>query len=199
MEDCLSQRVLVLNRLWQAVNIVGARRAFAILFQDHAKVIHSSEGDFQVLNSSEWIEYSIAQPKSKWRDTVHTVNLNIRIPKILLLNYYDRLPMKEMKFTRQNLFDRDAYTCQYCGCIFSHRNLNLDHVIPRDRGGRTSWENIVTSCHRCNTRKGNRYPHEAGMRLRRKPFRPKFRPFINFVLGSDIDQSWATFLHLAGN
>ena len=194
MEDVLSSRVLLLNRLWQAVNIVGARRAFSILVREHAKVIHWKGGDFQVHDFTEWIAFSSAHPAMDRGQSVRTVNLEILIPRILLLQEYDRLPMKEIKFTRQNLFERDRYTCQYCGNVFSHRSLNLDHVIPRDRGGRTTWENIVTSCLKCNTRKGNRLPHEAGVRLRRKPSRPKYRPFINCVLGNEIDESWSTFL-----
>lgn len=195
MRDVLSSRVLVLNRLWQAVNIVGARRAFSILVREHAKVIHWEGEDFQVHNFTEWTAFSTAHPNSDGGQSVSTVNLEIRIPRVLLLEEYARLPMKEVKFTRQNLFARDRYTCQYCGNIFPHRSLNLDHVIPRDRGGRTTWENIVTSCLKCNTHKGNRLPHEAGIHLRRKPTRPRCRPFINCVLGNEIiDKSWSTFL-----
>ncbi len=194
MEDFLSERVLVLNRLWQAVNIVSARRAFSILFQDHGRVIHSANGDFQLLDAEEWVDFSSALPETNGFKSVRTVRLTVRVPKILLLNHYDRLPMKEVKFTRQNLFERDRYTCQYCGQVSAHRGLNLDHVIPRDRGGRTTWENVVASCIGCNSKKGNRLPHEADMRLHRKPFRPRFRPFINFVLGAGIDESWAHFV-----
>ncbi len=190
----VSQRVLILNRLWQAVNIVGAKRAFGLLLQDNAKVIHSTDDDFQVLKSDEWIAYSMSNPPMNDEDCVHTVRYKIRIPSILLLNYYDKLPMKEVKFTRQHLFERDKYTCQYCGGRFSQRELNLDHVIPRDRGGKTSWENIVTSCLHCNTRKGNRFPHEAGLRLKHKPIRPKWRPFISFFLGPEYNESWKHFL-----
>ena len=194
MGFAVSQRVLILNRLWQAVNIVGVKRAFGLLLQDNAKVIYSTDDDFQVLKSDEWIAYSMAHPPENDGDYVHTVRYNIRIPSILLLNHYDRLPMKEVKFTRQHLFERDKYTCQYCGGSFSHRELNLDHVIPRDRGGKTSWENIVTSCLHCNTRKGNRFPHEAGLRLKHKPIRPKWRPFISFFLGPEFDESWKHFI-----
>ena len=197
MDSCLSQRVLVLNRLWQAVNIVGARRAFGLLFQDHAKVIHSSKEDFRVFEPGEWISFSIDNPPADERWCVHTIRYKIRIPKILLLKHYDRLPLKEMKFTRENLFGRDNYTCQYCGKSYTPRELNLDHVIPRERGGKTTWENIVTSCLRCNTRKANRFPHEARMHLKRRPARPKLRPFVSSIAGPDCEKSWINFLHVA--
>jgi 5-methylcytosine-specific restriction endonuclease McrA len=109
---------------------------------------------------------------------------------------FDRLPKKEVKFTRHNIFERDRNTCQYCGHIYDRKDLNLDHVIPRDRGGPTTWENIVCSCIRCNTQKANCTPQEAGMHLVRKPKRPKWRPFVQVNLGVQHD-SWKHFLDLA--
>ena len=162
-------------------------------------MIYTSENDFQVLRFDEWIDFSAANPPSGDSNCVRTVRLRLRVPKIVLLSQYDRLPMKEVKFTRQNLFERDRYTCQYCGKKHGHRELNLDHVIPKDRGGRTTWENIVTSCLRCNNRKANRLPHEASMRLISKPNRPKYRPFVSFVLGTDFDVAWTHFLAASGS
>lgn len=196
MDGHFSQRILVLNRLWQAVNIVGVKRGFALLFQGHARVIHPMPDGHQVFALDEWMAYSQGPSEEGVEpDYVHTVKVRIRVPKVLLLSEFDRLPMKEVKFTRQSLLERDNYTCQYCGRTFAPPELNLDHVIPRDRGGRTTWENIVTSCLRCNSRKANRLPHEAGMHLRRKPERPKWRPFVSVVLGSDLDEAWSDFLH----
>lgn len=188
----------MLNRLWQAVNIIGVKRAFGLLFQDHAQVINTAEGDFRVMAAEDWIAYSIENPPSEKDASIHTVKYALRVPKILLLRHYDRLPMKEVKFTRQSIFERDGYVCQYCGQKHEERHLNLDHVIPRDRGGRTTWENIVTSCIRCNTRKANRLPHEASMRLYRKPNRPKYRPFVSFMLGDAVDVEWEHFLKGVG-
>ena len=186
MQDFLSERVLVLNRLWQAVNIISARRAFPILFQNHGKVIHSENGDFRLLDATDWLEFSNENAETSRFKSIRTVDLTIRVPKIVILSHYDRLPMKEVKFTRHNLFERDRHTCQYCGQVFVHRGLNLDLVIPRDRGGKTTWENVVASCIGCNSKKGNRLPHEADMRLNRKPFCPRFRPssILSWVLRS---------------
>lgn len=195
--DVSGHRVLVLNRNWQAVNIVGVKRAFALLFQDHAKVIHSDTGTFEVLDRDQWIEFSMTNPPQSKSDCIHTVRLSIRIPRILVLSEFDRLPVKEVRFTRDNIFERDNFTCQYCGEVFKPKELNLDHVIPRDRGGRTSWENIATSCVYCNSRKANRLPHEAGMRLIRKPQRPGWRPFVTFALNGNIDEAWSSFLHVS--
>ncbi len=189
-------RILVLNRLWQPVNIIGVKRGFSLLFQDYAQVIHSAAENFDILDFNGWMEFCVENPSSNLDDHIHTVRLSLRIPKVLLLRSYDRLPIREMKFNRQNLFERDGFRCQYCNQTFLPKELNLDHVIPRDRGGKTSWENVVTSCIRCNSRKGNRLPHEAGMRLARRPQKPKWRPFVSSLTEEGCDEAWIKFLNL---
>ena len=194
MSSCLNQHVLVLNRLWQAVNICTAKRALTLLFEGRAQVVmDTQDGAFQTYNFSEWRDFSQQETDT---DAIHTVSLKIRVPRVILLLIFDRMPKKEVKFTRHNIFERDRNTCQYCGDMFDRKDLNLDHVIPRDRGGPTTWENIVCSCIGCNTRKANRTPSEAGMRLVRKPKRPKWRPFVQIHLGLQHD-SWKHFLDLA--
>ena len=126
-----------------------------------------------------------------------TPRTTIRLPRVILLTFFDKLPSKELKLTRGNVFGRDKDTCQYCGKIFPREELNLDHVIPRDRGGKTTWENIVCSCIKCNSRKANRLPHEAHMRLICKPVRPKWRPVISLVLNNQQRERWKDFLDLA--
>ncbi|MEX0330114.1 MAG: HNH endonuclease [Puniceicoccaceae bacterium] len=192
-------RVLVLNRNWQAVNIVGVRRAFSLLCQDHARVINTSNGEFAPMDAGEWIAYSQEVEGGPGRDFIHTVRLNILIPKVLLLRSYDRLPVTEIKFNRENIFIRDNYTCQYTGKRCKASDLTLDHVIPRERGGRTSWENIVTCRRDINSLKANRLPHEAGLKLIRKPVRPKWRPFSAVVASSRIEQEWRHFLPVERN
>jgi len=195
MSAFLSQQVLVLNRLWQAVNVCTVRRALSLLFQGQAQVVMSaSDGSFQTFNFWEWRDFSRQQPDP---ESIQTVSFKIRIPRVILLLLFDRLPKKEVKFTRHNIFERDKNTCQYCGEGFERKDLNLDHVIPRDRGGPTSWENIVCSCVECNTRKANRTPQEAGLRLIRRPKRPKWRPFVQINLGLPCHDSWKHFLDLA--
>lgn len=192
-----SRRILVLNRNWQAVNIVGVRRAFSLLWQDHARVINTFGGDLNPMSTEDWLAYSsTVSPLPRASDFVRTIRRVILLPRILLLNHYDRLPIAEVKFNRQNVFERDRYTCQYSGRVCRAKDLTLDHVIPRERGGRTSWENIVTCARDVNERKANRLPHEAGLRLLRKPERPRWRPFVSVAAGSDIDASWTPFLHV---
>jgi 5-methylcytosine-specific restriction endonuclease McrA len=191
----LNQHVLVLNRLWQAVNICTVRRALTLLFEGHAHVVlNSDDGSFQTFNFTQWRDLSEQAPHS---ESINTISFKIRIPRVILLAVFDRLPKKEVKFTRHNIFERDRNTCQYCGKVFDRRDLNLDHVIPKDRGGPTTWENIVCSCIACNTKKANHTPVEAGLRLIRKPKRPKWRPFVQVNIGMHHHDSWKHFLDLA--
>ena len=190
----LNAQVLVLNRLWQAINVCTVRRAFTLLCAGHAQVVFSDGKNFSTHDFASWRGFSDRAPEE---DMVHTISFKVRIPRVIVLLLFDRMPRKEVKFTRHNLFERDNNTCQYCGKHFDRRDLNLDHVIPRDKGGLTTWENIVCSCIPCNTHKANRTPHEAGMRLVRKPKRPKWRPFIQVNLGFSCHDSWKHFLDLA--
>ncbi len=198
MSIALGHQVLVLNRLWQAVNLCSVRRALALLFEGHAQVVANTDsGEFKTYDFQQWRDFSTRNPSESNDDVVRTVALRIRVPRVILLLFFDRLPRKEVKFTRHNIFERDRNTCQYCGRIFDRRDLNLDHVIPRDRGGPTTWENIVCSCIPCNTRKANKTPSEAGMRLVRKPKRPKWRPFVQVSFGAPMHESWKHFLDIA--
>ncbi len=195
MTSLLGQPVLVLNRLWQAVNICTARRALTLLFEGNAQVVfQGAGGDYQTFDFLQWKDFSVAEPHP---ESVSTVSFKIRVPRVILLAFFDRLPKKEVKFTRHNIFERDRNTCQYCGKTRDRIDLNLDHVVPKDRGGPTSWENIVCSCIRCNTRKANRTPSEAGLKLIRKPRRPKWRPFVQIHLGTPYHDSWKHFIDVA--
>ena len=195
MSSYLCQQVLVLNRLWQAVNVCSVRRALTLLFQGQAQVVlDGGDGSFQTYGFREWRDLS---QKEAHPESIHAISFKIRVPRVILLMVFDQLPAKEVKFTRHNIFERDKNTCQYCGRVLERKDLNLDHVVPRDRGGPTTWENIVCSCIPCNTRKGNRTPQEAGLRLVRKPRRPKWRPFLHVQLGFPAHDTWRHFIDLA--
>ena len=191
----LDRQVLVLNRLWQAVNVCSVRRAFTLLCAGHAQVVHADEANnFFTHDFASWQSFSTQAPEP---EMVHTISFKVRVPRVIVLMLFDRMPRKEVKFTRHNIFERDKNTCQYCGEVFDRRDLNLDHVTPRDKGGLTNWENIVCSCIPCNTRKGNRLPHQVNMRLIRKPERPKWRPFVHITFDTQLHHSWRHFIDLA--
>jgi len=189
------RRVLVLNRNWQAVSIIGVRRAFNLLFREHAKIISPECNGNATFDIYEWIDYSVRNPPDSDVDSLCTVRLRLRIPDVMILSDYDRLPVKEVRLSRENVFERDDHICQYCGRKFHEIDLSIDHVIPRERGGSNTWANLVTACKACNTKKANRLPHEAGMQLMHKPRRPPRLPFAATTLFEQgMDPQWKSFL-----
>lgn len=191
----LDRQVLVLNRLWQPVNLCSARRAFSLLFLGHAQVVHTDPDRlFETHDADSWLRISFGHDGP---DVVHTISHRFRIPAIIVVPRYDRLPRQEVKFSRQNVFQRDSFTCQYCAVQFDVRQLNLDHVIPRHKGGKTTWENVVCSCIRCNTRKSNKLPAEANMHPIREPRPPRWRPMFsatNTDIHRSFHESWRHFI-----
>lgn len=196
----LNAKVLVLNRAYAAMRIVSARRAFCLLSRSIAEVIHvegaADQGRYINYDLETWIEVSNLQREfeREKHDWVRTMRFEIAVPRIIRLLGYDRLPDQGVKLNRRNLFARDRNRCQYCNRIFPTSELSLDHVIPRSRGGRDSWENLVCACIACNARKGGRTPDEAHMKLCRRPERPRRNPLIALRLGHEKYQSWKAFL-----
>lgn len=189
-----SFQTLVLNRLWQAVNVVGVERAFSLLALEHAQVIYAEDGSFRVFDGAGWFAFSKDLETAPGSRVIRTVSQQVVVPTVLILRGYDRMLMQEMKFNRQNLLERDDFRCQYCGKNFPVKKLNMDHVVPRDRGGGTSWENVVISCIKCNSKKSNRSPKEAGMRLLKEPKRPPRRPFMSSLYGKPMEETWTHFI-----
>ena len=186
----LSTSVLVLNRLYQPVHVTSVRRALILLYRGAAKAV---DEQYQTFDFESWAELAAAVH----HESIGTIRKRIRVPRVILLQAYDHLPRARVRFSRLNIYARDRNTCQYCGKHPPRAELNLDHVIPRSRGGVTSWENVVCSCIACNTRKGNRLPHEAHMTLIRRPKRPKWRPFVHVTFTSQHHESWRHFVDLA--
>ncbi len=196
--DIANSQVLVLNKLWMAIRIVDARRAFSLVFRDLAEVIRVDDGSYAGCDFDTWTDISLAREKygvdHSHYDWIRTVQMDIAVPKIIRLLGYDRLPRQSVKLNRRNIFARDGNLCQYCGRKFPTSELSLDHVRPRSRGGGSSWTNLVCCCVRCNARKGGRTPDEAHMKLVRPPIQPTRNPVISLRLGNGKYASWKTFL-----
>jgi 5-methylcytosine-specific restriction endonuclease McrA len=167
MTDVLSSPVLVLNRHFQPVQVTTAKRAFVLLYGGAAQAL-TEGGD--AFDFDAWRQLPVRESD----DALPIVNGALRVPRIVHLHKYDRTPRTAVRLTRRNLMFRDAHECQYCGRRPPVRDLNIDHVQPRSRGGPDTWENLVTACRVCNLRKGWKTPEEANMHLARKPFRPKW-------------------------
>ena len=184
----IDSAVLVLNRSYLPIHVTTVRRAFTLLYQGAAKAVNEQ---YQTFNFNDWSEL---RPHAH-EDCLGVVGGAIKIPRVILLVAYDRLPKRHVRFSRYNIFMRDKNTCQYCGRVFPRRELNLDHIIPRSRGGLSAWENIVCSCHHCNRKKGGRTPMEAGLRLIRPPRKPRWTPYLGFHFEGVQYREWQPFLN----
>ncbi len=199
LATALDSHVLVLNRLWLAIRVVDARRAFSMLTRDLAEVIRVDDGSYAGYSFDSWTDLAAARDhfahaSDHHYDWVRTVHFDIPVPKIIRLLGYDRLPDQGVKLNRRNIFARDKNICQYCGKHFPTSELSLDHVLPRSQGGGTSWENLVCCCTRCNAKKGGRTPTQAHMPLIKKPIRPRRNPVLTMRVGHEKYASWKTFL-----
>ncbi|MFA7235933.1 MAG: HNH endonuclease [Phycisphaeraceae bacterium] len=191
----LNANVLVLNRLYMAVRVVNARRAFSLLCRNLAEVISIEDGRYASYNFDSWTELSAYRELfDEHTDWVRTVRLHIAVPKIIRLFGYDRLPKQSVKLNRRNIYARDRNTCQYCGQRYPTNELSIDHVTPRTQGGGSTWTNLVCACVSCNSRKGGRTPTQAHMHLIRKPVQPRRNPIINLRMGLDKYACWQQFL-----
>lgn len=188
----LDSDVLVLNRLWQPINVTTVRRAVGLLYLGRVKALDEA---YAAHDWEAWIEAS----DNGFGDgeMIRATTLRLRVPRVVQLLFYDRLPHANVKFTRANIYLRDRHRCQYCGRRGSEDDLNIDHLIPRSRGGASSWENVVVACIDCNRRKGDRLPEEAGMQPLRPPRKPRWHPLLNLGLTHDPHPAWRPFLEFA--
>ncbi|QSQ26892.1 HNH endonuclease [Pyxidicoccus parkwayensis] len=184
----INSAVLVLNRYYQPVHVTSVKRAFSLLYQGVAKAI---DAQYRLYEFDDWAALSATQ------DCITTINRTIRVPRVLVLSAYDHLPRGRVRFSRLNIYARDNDTCQYCGKNLPRSDLNLDHVLPRSQGGKTTWENVVCSCVPCNLKKGGRTPEQAEMRLLKKPVRPRWTPLFRGATRKVTYREWLPFLHLA--
>lgn len=157
-------KVLVLNSSYAPINITSWKRAIILMYKGKAN----------------GVEYN------------HTfINEKIQLPEIIRLVNYVPMPYMEIVLSRKNIYLRDNYTCQYCGKNGS--NLTIDHVIPKSRGGKETWDNMVVCCARCNNRKGDRSLEEAGMKLTGMPYRPPSSLYLHMTRLSNIPKSWYNY------
>lgn len=185
----LTSSVLVLNRSFQPVHITTARRALALLYSG---VVRALDREAQTFDFQSWAALGAAAGP----DVVRTPTRAIAIPRVVVLQVFNRIPKAKVRFSRLNIYARDNNTCQYCGARRPRAELNLDHVVPRCQGGRTHWGNVVCCCVPCNLRKGARTPDQAGMQLRAHPARPSWTPVFRAPSGRIRYREWLPYLSL---
>jgi len=167
----VNAEVLVLNASYEPLHVVSTRRAILLLLKEKADLVEAAD------------RY------------IRAASARFPQPVVIRLRHYIKLPHNlALPLTRRLVYARDAYTCQYCGARPRTDQLTLDHVLPKSRGGRKTWENIVTACKSCNQRKGNRTPAEARMRLRRPPYRPRYVALVWLKAPTRRNPVWEKYI-----
>lgn len=166
----LNEPTLVLNRNWLPIDVTTVMNALSKLVEGSARVINPA--DCAVHDFESWSGLRV----NKGQACVRTATLEFPVPEVILLARYGEVPDRGVTFSRRNLYKRDRYACQYCGVRPKIEELTIDHVVPRSRGGGSTWVNCVLACWPCNAKKADRLPQEAGMVLRKRPFRPAWSP-----------------------
>lgn len=186
------RKCLVLNKTWTPVGTVSLQRAIIMLFSTYA----NGEPKARIIEPETyslftWEDWSKLKPLAT-DEVIKGANMVFRIPEIILLSKYEKLPQPKVHFSRRTLYKRDNMTCQYCGDRPGSAELTIDHVLPRSQGGLTTWENCVLACVQCNTDKANRTPEQAKMKLFKQPHKPRLHLFRYDTLKPV--KSWESFL-----
>ncbi len=192
MSDILTKAmVLVLNRNWQAINVRTPQEAFCMMATNVATGLEiEGEDHIRPVTWEEWIHLPIREQD----EAVRTVRGQIRVPTVIVALNYAKVPRKRPKLCTRTIRERDGNRCQYTGALLRPEDGSLDHVVPRSRGGRNTWENLVWAAKAVNHRKGNRLPHEAGLKLLRTPRTPKEVPVTALIHNAPGIEDWKLFL-----
>ena len=182
----LNRPTLVLNRNWQPVGVARVAKALTKVWNDTARIVDPA--DYQQYTWEDWSQLRPADGDL----FIQARRFRLRVPEVVTLTKYDRLPTNAVTFSRRNVFKRDRFTCQYCGAQPGSEELTIDHVTPRAQGGTSMWTNCVLACIDCNARKADRAPEQARMPLRSQPNRPMWRP-LYAARGVRIE-SWSRFV-----
>ncbi len=185
-------KVLVLNKNFIPVSLTSWKKAIKLVYLERADVV---DEEYRTYSFNDWFELS-QMIKEHPAGFIYTPRFKIAIPEIIALRFYDKIQFEEPQLTRRNIYEHYGYRCCYCGKKFPTERLNIDHIIPRSRGGKTEWNNIVTSCIDCNFKKANKTPQEAGMKLLIPPSKPQRRIRLALVLNPQIKipSSWQKFI-----
>lgn len=163
------ERVLLLNQSYEPISVINWKKAITLITLEKVEVVE---------------EYS---------KNIRSKFLVLKMPAVVRLLKAFRRPRKRVKFNKQNVLARDRWRCMYCGKKYPIKELTYDHVMPRSRGGKTCWENITTCCILCNSKKGDKTPQEANMKLKKRPTKPDWIPIFRMQMGQEIPDKWKMY------
>lgn len=183
----LNDPVLILNKNWIAIKVRNVKVAIRITSRERACIIDTNT--YEVYTWEQWISLL----PSLGEKYIQAVNRQVKLPEVILLTKYGKVPEGDVRLTKKNIFIRDKYKCQYSGEVLSPSTADIDHIIPRSKGGTNEWGNLVVSSKKINRKKGNRTPEEAGLKLLKKPKKPDYKSII-FDPRKKIPECWEKFI-----
>ena len=199
MTDVLTDTVLVLNRGYSPIAITSVKRAIHKIANARAEIITVENGAYCNYDFTSWAE--VSELKREFEELgLHEEligfghSFTFVVPRVIRMLYYEKIPPCSVKLNRRNIYSRDRNICQYCGKRKPTKDLSVDHVLPKSKGGRNVWTNLVCSCINCNAKKANKTLVQAGLKLIRKPYAPKTNPAITIKIGHDKYSSWKHFI-----
>lgn len=191
----IHESVLVLNRYHLAVQVSEVKDAICALVAGKAKVIDDT---YNLYTLNEWKKLTAEHPEhaEKYQGLLRSPSIQIFAPQVIIFPdcEYTSPLIRAVKYSRKNIFQRDGYTCQYCGKKFDKKELNIDHIVPRSRGGPNSWRNVVTSCIYCNAEKGDKLITELGWKLIAEPREPRWKSHVGKPFNQAKRKYWEAFL-----
>jgi 5-methylcytosine-specific restriction endonuclease McrA len=192
MSDVLHKAtVLVLNRNWQAIDVKTPADAFCMMAAGTATALDIASGENMAPTKwAEWLDLPVRDSDN----AVKTVHGPVRVPTVLVLAKYDKVPKRRPKLSGKGIWERDGGVCQYTGKKLSRDEGNIDHIVPRSRGGKTTWDNCVLADKRINSKKANHTPDEVGLKLQRKPITPREMPATYYIRNTHGVPDWEMFL-----
>lgn len=193
MKAILERPALVLNKSWAPIQVTSVREAISLVAKGSALIIEPET--YQTHDLGTWNDVSRAKARFEG-ERIRSTRLALVPPEVILLKTYQGQGERSVVFSRKNIFKRDRFTCQYCGAQPGPDSLTIEHIVPRSKGGISSWENCVLACVECNKRKADRTPEQAGMRLRTVPRKPSWRTLAH-VPSRERRESWDQFLSRA--
>lgn len=191
----LEEGVLVLNSYYLATHVTTAKDAVMLLVTEKAEVI---DENYRRYTFEEWANHTHTNPDltKHFAGVIQSPSLSIFVPYVIRLTTYDAIAphLTTVRYSRKNIYERDEYTCQYCERKLNFKDLTVDHIVPRSKGGTSTWTNVVAACRFCNNKKGSKTLDELGWKLRKSPKQPKWKSYTGIPFHKTKKDIWERFL-----
>ena len=185
----IKKPILILNKSWTPIRVKTVETSIKLVWRKRAVFVDAK--DYSVYNWEEWILLPIEENELY----IQTPKIRVKLPEVIVLTEYNKIPSYDVRLTRRNIFVRDNFTCQYTNKKVNYNNADIDHIIPKSKGGRDKWDNLVVASKEINRKKGNKTNEETGLKLIKKPKKPDYKSLI-IDPRINIPESWKKFIKI---